>query len=113
VFKVSVGGSVYDPPKRLLKLPVREGETWEWADAAGRGRPSPKCKYTTVREEEVETPAGKFRAVRVEMDSETGGAVLRTTYWHTPGAGLVKIVSRDRKGDWVRVLKSFARPAGR
>ena len=72
------------------------------------GNPSSKFKYTTGKEEEVEVPAGKFKAIRVEMENVINGAVFRTTYWHAPGAGMVKIVSHDHKrGDRVQVLKSF------
>lgn len=108
VFRVSSGKLFYDPPTRLLKLPPKEGETWEVEARATAANPSRKVKYTTGEVEEVEVPAGKFKAVRVEMEDEINGAVLRTTYWHAPGAGMVKIVTHDdRRGDRVQVLKSF------
>jgi hypothetical protein len=107
MFRVSSAGVVYDPPYRLLKLPPKEGETWEAESPATPGQPARKFKYTTGKEEEVEVPAGKFKAVRVEMENEINGAVLRTTYWHAPGAGMVKIVTHENRGDRVQVLKSF------
>jgi hypothetical protein len=107
MFRVSSGELVYDPPYRLLKLPPKEGETWEVESPATPGNPSQKFKYTTGKEEEVEVPAGKFKSVRVEMENVINGVVLRTTYWHAPGAGMVKIVSHDdKRGDRVQVLKS-------
>ena len=107
MFRVSSRELVYEPPYRLLKLPPKEGETWEVESPATPGNPSRKFKYTSGKEEEVEVPAGRFKAVRVEMENGINGAVLRTTYWHAPGAGMVKIVSHDdRRGDRVQVLKS-------
>jgi hypothetical protein len=107
MFRVSSAGLVYDPPYRLLKLPPKEGETWEAESLATPGIPARKFKYTTGKEEEVEVPAGKFKAIRVEMENEINGAVLQTTYWHAPRAGMVKIVSYEKRGDRVQVLKSF------
>src|SRR5689334_7638962 len=47
VFRVSAGDHVYDPPYQLLKLPAKEGETWEAESPAGPGAPPYKFKYTT------------------------------------------------------------------
>jgi hypothetical protein len=107
VFKVSVDELTYDPPHPILKLPLKGGETWEWTEKDRLERPIFKYKCTTGNEEEVKTPAGPFRAVRVEKECESNGAVLRTTYWHARGAGLVKTVCNDKKEDWVQSLKSF------
>jgi hypothetical protein len=106
MFRVSSANVIYDPPYRLLKLPAQEGETWEVESPATPGNPARKFKYTTGKEEEIEVPAGKFKAIRVEMENEINGTVLRTTYWHAPGAGMVKIVSHDQRGERVQVLKS-------
>jgi hypothetical protein len=99
VFGVSYEGEVYDRPLRVLKLPPKEGEAWEVEPPATPGRPARKFKYTTGKEEEVEVPAGKFKAVRVEAEG--------TTYWHAPGVGMVKSLTPDKRGDRVQVLKSF------
>jgi hypothetical protein len=104
VCRLRAGEVVDDPPHRLLKLPAREGEAWEWEPRSG---PAMKYKYTTGKVEEVETPAGMFKAVRVEVEVEDGGAVLRKTYWHAPEVGMIKVVVHDKKADWVQVLKSF------
>ena len=112
MFRVSSGDVVYDPPYRLLKLPPKEGETWEAVRPATGGEPAQIFKYTTGKEEEVETPAGKFKAVRVEMETVLNKAIMRTTYWHAPVAGMVKIVTHDKRGDRVQVLKSFT-PGGK
>lgn len=113
MFRVSSGELVYDPPYQLLKLPAKEGETWEVVPQAPPGETALTFKYTTGKEEEVDVPAGKFKAIRVEMENVINGVVLRTTYWHAPGAGMVKIVSHDdNREDRVQVLKSFT-PRGK
>jgi hypothetical protein len=106
VFRVSAGEKVYDPPHRLLKLPSKEGETWEETTSL-EGAANPQVKYTTGKEEDIEVPAGKFRAIRVEAESDINGAIIRTTYWHVVGLGAVKILTSYKDGDRVQVLKSF------
>jgi hypothetical protein len=106
-FRVSAGNNVYTPPYRLLKLPMKEGETWEELAPALAGTANPKMKYTTGKEEEVEVPAGKFRAIRVESESVINGAVIRTTQWHVVGLGIVKVLTKDNGGERLQVLKSF------
>jgi len=59
--------------------------------------------------EEVEVPAGRFRAVRVEWDRDHPRSPdFRTTIWYAPGVGEVK-VALDGK-PWT-VLKAFS-PGG-
>jgi hypothetical protein len=108
MFRVSAGKLVYDPPFRLLKLPPKEGETWEAEVPVSVGGPSYKFKFTTGKEEEVEVPAGKYKALRVEDEMLINGAVHRSTYWHAPGVGIVKMVAHDdKRGERMQVLKSF------
>jgi hypothetical protein len=107
VFRVSAGEKVYKPLHRVLKLPAKEGETWEETSPDQEDTANPKMKYTTGKGEEVEVPAGKFRAVRVEVESNINSAVIRTTYWHVVGLGAVKILTRYKDGDRVQVLKAF------
>jgi hypothetical protein len=56
----------------------------------------------------VEVPAGKFRAVRLEIavTAINGEKVpaIRLTGWYAPEVGLVKM---NRGTEWTRVLKSF------
>ncbi len=107
VFRVSSGDMAYDPPYRLAKFPVKPGETWEEFAPALKGTANPKMKYTTEKEEEIEVPAGKFRAIRVESESTINGSVIRTTQWHAAGVGIVKILTKDNRSERIQVLKSF------
>jgi hypothetical protein len=107
LFNLSAGGFVLDPPLQMLKLPPKEGETWEVTSPAPAGKPAEKFKYTTGKQEDVEVPAGKFKAVRVELEETLGGATRKSTFWYAPGVGMVKTVTRHEQGDLVQQLKSF------
>jgi hypothetical protein len=91
-------GSKVDPPRPWLKAPLRSGATWELADADIQMR-------STVRgREEVEVPAGKYQAMRVDSTVRLKGEVIRMTEWYAPGVGEVKQVI---DGQSTEVLKSF------
>jgi hypothetical protein len=94
LFRVAYEGKVMEKPVPLLKLPAKEGTKWE-VDEIGQ--------YTIKNEEEVEVPAGKFRAVRVELVKGDH----KTTLWFAPTVGQIKQVST--MDDQVRVLKELKR----
>jgi hypothetical protein len=68
-----------------------------------------QVKFTVGGEEEVEVPAGKFKAIRIRQESTLKNrSVSRVIDWWAPGRGTVK--SRqiyDDGTEVVRVLKSF------
>lgn len=48
---------------------------------------------TSTTEEELETPAGKFKCLKVEAEiSATGNIVAKRTVWYAKGVGIVKVV---------------------
>ena len=91
VFRIISG----DLDKRavVLKLPAKVGT--EWQDAGQT--------YKIAKEEEIETPAGKFKAIRI--DSSTTGAPVMTQFWYALGIGLLKVSSPI--SDDQTILKSF------
>lgn len=106
VTRIATSGRELPVPIPLLKLPAKPGDTWTWEPDAGGGPPS-KTTYTLGKEEEIEVPAGKFRALRVESEQDLGGRVFKSTLWYAPGVGLVKSVMNNGATDRVQVLKSF------
>ncbi|MEO2088016.1 MAG: hypothetical protein ABGY75_00760 [Gemmataceae bacterium] len=68
LFRPPAGGSKEDP-QPLLDLSVKPGATWT---AKGPGDSTPKLTYTMGKEEELEVPAGKFTALRVEFELVSG-----------------------------------------
>ncbi len=97
VFRVAIDGSALAEPVPLLKLPARPGDTWKTATGTA----------TVGKEEEIEVPAGKFKAVPVTTERELAGRTLKTTTWLAPDVGVIKRVSTVNDINTVNVLKSF------
>jgi hypothetical protein len=92
-----------DEPFWLLRTPAEDGNKWDVVlDIVGVGVVR-TAKATAHSPEWVEVPAGKFRAVRVEMDLTFRDERRVTTAWYAPGIGMVKEVH----GTEVEMLKSF------
>ena len=73
----------FDPPLRLLRLPSRPGDEWEWDSAVAS--PRPPARYTgrsrSFGPEWVEVPAGRFQAVRVETEYTDGDTDHTQVCW--------------------------------
>jgi hypothetical protein len=94
-----------------IKSPARAGDTWDVHTASLQAFQGWTGTLTVGKEEEVETPAGKFRAVPVEAvgtpldrNSKPTGKAERYTRWFAEGVGVVKMTYPDGQ---TRVLKSF------
>jgi hypothetical protein len=96
-------------PVPMLKLPAKAGDSWSYEPAVPEGAEKRTITYTVGKEEEIEVPAGKFKALRVEMTQSAapGEFIPRMTYWYASGIGLVKSVSAQGAKDRTVVLKSF------
>lgn len=103
VFRHTFGPATIDPPECPLKLPANPGDDWAGGAPTLKG---PGRRSVVRGEEEIEVPAGKFKALKIETESNLGGEA-RMTYWYARGVGLVK--SAAKVGDTERgfVLKSF------
>jgi hypothetical protein len=98
-------------PTYYLKTPVRAGDTWDVHMKSQKGFQGVSGTMTVGKEEDIEVPAGKFRAVPVHAavtplgpDGEAVRAEERYTRWFAAGVGVVKMTYPDGR---VRVLKSF------
>ena len=94
----------------LLRLPAKEGDTWtsQPQPPAGAAPINAKQIYTIGKEEDVEVPAGKFKAIRVETESFVEDEKRASaSAWYAPGVGLVKSVTRLGTNERTMVLKSF------
>jgi hypothetical protein len=83
------------PPKKFLKNPLVDGDTWEWAGKGMMAMPVTE-KSTVSGPEEITVPAGTFKAMKVEALVTQGGMPVTKTYWYGPNVGLVK--SRTQSG---------------
>ena len=106
IFLVAYDGKDLPARRECLRLPTRAGDTWSWEQTAPGVLPS-KQTWTVVGEEDVEVPAGKFRAVRVEGKLESKAPTLVGSYWYAPGVGQVKSEIMTSTGLQTTVLKSF------
>jgi hypothetical protein len=98
VFSIGEAGP-FAPPRCLLRLPVVAGTKWEYDRGAVNGT------SVVAGEEEVEVPAGTYKAVRVDSEHPgPDGRPVRITAWYAAGVGMVKtVIGPDR----TIVLKSF------
>jgi hypothetical protein len=106
-----IGGTPLRNPVFHLRLPAKAGETWVAEEQVVGDVVFSRQTFTTGPEEEVEVPAGKFRAIRVDVTTPHGAS----SSWYAPGVGLVKTVrktSDGREGEPIQALRSFV-PANR
>ena len=107
VHRTSAGRKL-DPPKTVIKLPFKPGEKWDYQPKPEGGGPVGKRNYASVAEEEVEVPAGKYKAIRIDETWEDRRGPVRSSQWHAPGVGLVKQSTFEGSTETgVYVLKSF------
>ena len=116
--RLQIAGVKLDSPVCVVRLPFKAGENWKVRisgsaqlirDADGNQMVSSIRRetgtVTQVAVEEVVVPAGKYRALRVEMiTSPASGKENRQSIWFAPGVGEVKVTV---DGKDFRVLKSF------
>ncbi len=85
----------YAPSGHTYVFPLRSGAAYDLAFVQDTGERlfDAKVRIDVGPEEEVATPAGKFRAVRLERrvdwrrrDKESDAGVTRFTYWYSAGA---------------------------
>lgn len=107
LFRMSLLGTVYDEPYCILKLPLKPGESWTSESASGGGAVKSTFKYKAIKEEDVEVPAGKFHAFRIEVDVDSRGRPTHSTIWYDARVGVVKMEYGDGDSGYVRVLKEF------
>ena len=94
-------------PRPILKLPAKEGDKWTAKEN------NVTYSYTVGKEEEIEVPAGKFKAIPITSEiviSGPGGkkGTLKETTWFAPGTGEVKRVVKSPGGNESEtVLKSI------
>jgi hypothetical protein len=111
LYRMSHLGTTYDPPYRILKFPLKPGQAWT-SEAGSGGTVRSTFKYKAIHEEDVEVPAGKYRAFRIEVDIDTQGRTRKSVIWYAPRVGIVKMDHEDGDSGYVRVLKSF-QPGGK
>jgi len=105
VFRTSWAGMEEDKPRLFLKLPYKEGTTWTHERIQAGGRQNVVQTHTMGKQEEVEVPAGKYKAIRVESVVEFLDGPQKLTEWYAAGIGMIKMEFSDGAIE----LKEFTR----
>lgn len=87
----------------LLRLTVDVGESW----VARQDGSEHYATLTRGKEEEIEVPAGKFTAIRVDVVITRGKDTNRVTQWYAAGVGLVMESAQRGELTITRELKEF------
>ena len=114
IYTVAVSG-IAVKPVCVLKFPVKADDTWEWEiEPTVETKPGDNVRRTkgtrkVGKEDEVEVPAGKFKAVPVEVIvlAENGKPLPepeRYVYWYARDLGVIKLT---KNGSVIHALKSF------
>lgn len=78
----------FDPPQIMVATPLKTGTKWKFDGKIGDKKVTQQ--YEITGEEDVEVPAGKFRAWLIHCD-QTAPAAATIDRWFVPGTGFVKI----------------------
>ncbi len=94
----------FNPPEPMLKFPLEKGKKWEWQGQIFKNT-SGKFSFEVIGEEEVITPAGTFKAIRVDMKgTASDGSSVESSKWYVEGVGVVKEESTTAVGHIVAEL---------
>lgn len=87
LFRHRFNGLKVDPPFMLVRYPINKGDTWK-SNVKSGGEIAETT--STVGEETVTVPLGKFKTVKVTVAGSANGIDIKTTYWFAPDVGMVK-----------------------
>ena len=100
-----------DPPQLMIEFPLKEGKSW--TKSTQQGNVTRTAVFLVRGEEEVETPAGKFKALKIEVHGGTNdplggkGEQFSAFQWYAKDVGLVKEITNVEKGTSTTVLKEY------
>jgi hypothetical protein len=80
----------FDPPQPMIAMPLKRGARWNFDGRAGDLKVNQQ--YEVIGEEDVQVPAGKFRAFRIRSEQISPG-LMTIDRWFAPGTGIVKDVT--------------------
>jgi hypothetical protein len=118
--RVDLKGEVVrlDPPQIIVGAPLQGGTSWDFDDGIGGSKVHQH--YQIIGEEEVQVPAGRFRAFHIHGD-QTSPTSMTINRWFVNGTGIVKDVTETwaESGQLLRRIslelnepvKTTARPA--
>jgi hypothetical protein len=110
IYLLTADGEKLSAPLPILKLPPRKGATWRVNFNKGGKRSQ---GVYVMGEEDVEVPAGKYRALTLNGEIREGTVrTLAFTYWFARGVGMVKQSLRTGDRQTVYELEKFEAAEG-
>ena len=76
------------PPLCILKYPIKADQSWQSKPVVGGQQQAMTCREGA--EEEIQVPAGKYRAIPCTIEMTQAGAKLMITNWFAEDVGVVK-----------------------
>jgi hypothetical protein len=89
--------TVLKPPRALLKLPPRAGQTWSWAPEESTFELKLASRW--VGEETIKVGATSYRAWRLETITTGEDMEIKTSTWYAPGIGAVRSERQGYRGE--------------
>ena len=105
VMRHKFNGMALETPLPLLKYPYKAKDSWTTKTKVGTE--ALEVTATTGEIEEIETPAGKYKAVPVSLEAEQMGMKVITTYWFAPDVGIVSQKMKIGEIEFSTKLKKF------
>ncbi len=105
VYRTRINATKIEPPVLLLKFGIKD-ET-EWATKCKVGEAKVDFTFKLEGQEEIETPAGKYKAVKVTGVGDIAGTKTQLAYHFAEGVGIVKLGYSVAGTETVLSLKKF------
>jgi hypothetical protein len=105
VFCHRMNGIELSPPICILKYPFKKDDTWEVETTVSTEKMTVKGK--AVDTEEVTVPAGKYKALKADIDRTIPGMQVSATFWFAPDVGVVKQTMTGAGKETTLVLEKF------
>ncbi len=85
------------PPRALLKLPPKSGQTWSWAPEESTFEVKLASKW--LAEETIKVGATQDKGWKLETITSGENMEIKTYTWYAPGVGAVRSERKGYRGD--------------
>ncbi len=89
--------SILNPPRPLLKLPPKAGQTWSWSPSDPLFEVKIASKW--VGGETIKVAAGTFKAWKLQAVTSSEASEVTSLTWYAPGVGVVRSEREGHRGD--------------
>lgn len=111
---------LFEPPDDIFRYPLKEGQIWEQRFTRSSSKDNHLSKsqfiinFRVLGTEEVEVPAGKFKAWKIESTIQVDGEVIRkATDWYSKNIGGVKTYVELKDNKYYEIVLVSVSKSGR